>query len=238
MVRRFGVRAPTSAAAAAALVVACSGATSASVADLDASAHDAAGATVEGGADRGDASAPADAATRDGDPASRDSSSNADSAPQPIASDPCPQPSGPPIFLDCDTHCHGTPLAAMCSAVTCDVTVHAALPQGGALVRTPETPGSDPKCAARCPGGSVVYGMGFDASTQQTGWIIRVGAPWKVIVGSQTPFCADAHAQPPATCRGVPPSYSGAVYFVTDDPNAPARNVTIEEANGANACPS
>jgi hypothetical protein len=153
------------------------------------------------------------------------------------ASDPCP--SGPPASypdMDCDQTCSdaGT---SFCATVKCGPTVSAIVGFDNGFrvafpyrIRTPEGPGIDPNCAAQCPAGGYVYGIGVKTNTAYTGssFIVKVGAPWEIIQGSQVPYCSDTNSLPPRQCAWFANLSPTPIYIMTKDPNAPARDILFD----------
>jgi hypothetical protein len=179
-----------------------------------------------------DATSPsADATVDDGGGKSEASSPDvADAGPGPSSpSDPCPDPSN--TFLDCDPKCQpDTPDA--CATATCGPAVPflGEFFRADQVFRPRESPGTDPQCVIRCGDGGVVYGYAFEFSPGlNSTFEINVEKPWLYVPASATSFCT---APRPAvdTCYTVnplKPYYDNLFYIVTDDPNAPAVNITI-----------
>jgi hypothetical protein len=109
-------------------------------------------------------------------------------------------------------------------------------------MRTPDHPGVDPKCQPRCGAGNTDYAMAFRLSLPfyRRGVRITVGAPWLIApYNTYYPYCMKPGGSPS-------PPVSGCVYapvdfydfmIVTTDPNAPSRNVIIEEPPVGEKCP-
>jgi hypothetical protein len=159
------------------------------------------------------------------------------------APDPCPV-NDPPhkleILDDCDPVCCGQdPLCQgstgeagqlqFCSDATCG-SGPATLQENYGLsfvVRTPGHPGIDPACVSDCPDGGFVYGLGLTLNPQAPAiFDITVGPPWKIIQHSNTRYCT-ANGSTLATGCAVAYGFPQTIYVVTDDPNAPARNITF-----------
>lgn len=111
------------------------------------------------------------------------------------------------------------------------------------VIRTPSKPGTDPNCAAACGVSwlpASTYGVGVsvavpnDPSKQLKA---TIGAPWRVLMTwPDGDWCIDATSQP--LCKVWNFNSYAVVAFITDDPNAPARNGTIEEVpKGTGVCP-
>lgn len=142
--------------------------------------------------------------------------------------DPCP---GVTPIVNCSNTCGGP--SASCETATCGFYEY--VPYSPWVIRTPSKPGANSKCAAQCPGSGLVYGIGVrkaDVPTDPTkGLVVKVPKPWAVLRESykkanSAMFCS---ALSLAThCLEVQHT-SPDLLFVTDDPNAPAVNITLEE---------
>ncbi len=158
--------------------------------------------------------------------------------------DPCPpiQNGSSALYIDCDpqSNCDlnmKSPLS-MCQQMTC--AMGGTYTDGAAtnypatwFIRTPEAPGIDSTCARDCPSSPWVYGLsvtlGADtrAPVDQMGYKVAVPPPWFVVSGTTTPFCPIS-TSPAAGCAWFDGSRDTTFYLVTGDPNAPARNVSIQ----------
>jgi hypothetical protein len=111
------------------------------------------------------------------------------------------------------------------------------------VLRTPNAPGVDPACAARCPGSGYVYGMGFTiGGTGPMGYVqVTVGAPW-IMVWAGDPYCDYFDASGPGqTMTGcLTGLVKGGDYFyvLTKDPNAVARNIEVSFSGTPFTCPA
>jgi hypothetical protein len=106
------------------------------------------------------------------------------------------------------------------------------------VIRTPNAPGVDPACASRCPSGGYVFGVGLDFANGGPWITIGVGAPWEIVSGSRSPFCADSTSQVTTTgCLSFATATNPNVYIMTKDPNAPARNITVLHTSTMQVCP-
>jgi hypothetical protein len=157
--------------------------------------------------------------------------------------DPCPNVA---VAVNCSSTC-GTSATA-CSGVSCGkaplanaVTIrnYSDLPY---VIRTPDHPGVDPACETMCAQPGVtdtvpVYAIRFDVAMQWAtpGVRLVVGAPWKIdyFVNSSSQVCGGADSV--SGCELLPYEFNPIVVW-TDDPNAPSRNIVIEETD-AGKCP-
>lgn len=163
----------------------------------------------------------------------------------PPAGDPCPNQA---IAINCSATCGVSSQA--CALATCrasaaigytpekvQITTYSQLPM---VIRTPNKPGVDPHCAASCsdPARVPTYAIAFRISlpTYNNGVRILVGDPWKI--GRYDPYapgCKDT-LNVETGCTFVPVAAEDEVVW-TDDPNAPVRNIVIEEAPAGQQCP-
>ncbi|MBK8998726.1 MAG: hypothetical protein IPM35_23640 [Myxococcales bacterium] len=149
--------------------------------------------------------------------------------------DPCPTKTP---LVNCASDCGG-PTPSCAQATSCGFyyfeTKWIDYPY---VVRTPSKPGSDPKCTGLCSPASTVYGMGIDFSPPFKagyGLKIKVKKPWFVRAeGLWGSFCPDSIAKQECTVWG---NVTPKITVFTDDPTAPAANVTIEEIPLPGSCP-
>jgi hypothetical protein len=183
-----------------------------------------------------------DAETDAESPAPLDAPSEGDSSG--VRGDPCPEtPDSSNLFVsDCDKQCTQSPqLMQDCANLTCSSVVGAGTgfypPSYTDVFRTPNAPGTDPKCTTICPF-PYAYGFGFTVSAA-TSIIVRVGDPYVIIAHSARPFCADSQSIVKMSCAriDIPPTHYEEVYVMTNDPNAPARNITVTLVTGNETCP-
>jgi hypothetical protein len=143
---------------------------------------------------------------------------------------------------DCDDHCTQSPqMMDRCPDLTCSTVVREIA--GGFspsldtdLFRTPNAPGTDPQCLTACSQG-YVYGFGFRVGLGFS-IIVRVGDPWVIIAHSLQPYCTDSNSLVLSHCARIDlsPTHAEYVFVMTKDPNAPARNITIQVVTGNEAC--
>jgi hypothetical protein len=188
--------------------------------------------------DRADGSESADVMASVSDAPSGSVSDAPASAADAAPSDPCPVASYS-IAQNCDSTC-STLSTTSCSQARCGSGGQAAsisFISSPLAVRTPDAPGTDPDCATECPGGGVAYAM-TDLLVVSKDVDVRVAAPWAVYfqpANGPTPFPTCPLPAQTSSCVHVPASATeGALFIVTNDPQAPARNVYIEAGD---ACP-
>jgi hypothetical protein len=237
-------------------VAGCGGAPmSAIVCDADALAEgrcpsngDAASADVavapDSGSPTADAAVDATALEGGGDATALDASSEPDAetdggteASGPSA-DPCPTASGSIHLLhDCDPACCSADPscaawgAGSCASATCGAGPELMPLNESFYVRTPDHPGVDAKCAANCPSAGFVYGLGFKVNLSVSGYyrlLVGVGDPWVILPLSPTPYCPATPSHAQTGCDALFVSNGDTIYIMTTDPNAPARNITLE----------
>ena len=153
-------------------------------------------------------------------------------------SDPCPNPMNASFWFNCDTQCN--PAAgdhAACQKATCSALgtlMSGSLGQTGFpeyIIRTPANPGTDPTCATDCPAHPWAYGISATlAADNGTPYKVTVSPPW-YLVGTTTPFCTNAMFTSVTPCINFDGLVDEVVYIVTMDPNAPARDVVIQQAS-------
>lgn len=178
----------------------------------------------------------------DAQPPMPDAASDAEASSQ-IPDDPCPPT---PIFMDCSGQCQDLTTActdpqkhATCSESPTYVSVekHEQFPF---VIRTPSKPGMDPACTALCGPGSTAYGLAvrvvlpYDPVYLMR---VKVGAPWRILFAQTGEYCMGGSV---AECHIFTPNFAGTatnVTIVTDDPNAPARNVVVERLPKPVTCP-
>ncbi len=168
-----------------------------------------------------------------GDGAAPDTATASGDAPAEVAgdaggADPCPTK---PAALDCSGMCGGAKGA--CDDRTCwkggDLAYAQLKAPGPWIVRTPDKPGTNPKCA-RC-GPKVVSTVMVAVDTSTLSFPLNrvrfsVAPPWHL--GFSNSGCPEL----PEQCKVA----EGVVVY-TDDPNAPARNVTIDLIKFGEGCP-
>lgn len=169
-----------------------------------------------------------------------DAPSDAIAADSGALDDACPTT---PLYLNCDDECRGPSpeCYAPGSRVTCSggattaaVYDHAAFPL---VVRTPSHPGVDQKCIGECGESNTVFGVSLYVGVPDGSvYALRVTAPepWRVRFSKFADFCLDGAS---AGCSVYDYGTSIAVEIVTDDPNAPARNVLLERVPKPAICP-
>lgn len=152
--------------------------------------------------------------------------------------DPCPTKTP---LVNCASDCGG-PTASCAQATACGFylyqTKYTDYPY---ILRTPSKPGVDPTCTALCSPPSTVYGMGiaFEPPFKAGyGLKIKVKKPWfiraEAWVGGKDYFCPISLSKQECFVWGtVTPKLT----VFTDDPNAPAANVTIDEIPLPGSCP-
>lgn len=177
---------------------------------------------THGDANDEDGSSPSDAG------ASNDANSDPDAMP-----DPCPSPLM--SYMVCDSACPGpSNSSSQCAQAMCGASVPISTPPPAdfaTFVRTPNAPGVDPNCAQECPSGGWVYGLGFQVNPIPDAYTVKVGPPWEIFVAStMAPFCPMPNFAP-VSCMTIPSYSSGAIFVMTKDPNAPARNIEFDFAN-------
>ncbi len=101
------------------------------------------------------------------------------------------------------------------------------------VIRTPSMPGSDSTCATDCPAQPWAFGLSVTVgpSYGHKGYAVTVAPPWYLITGTNTPFCPKNSTMLPPNCLWFDGTTSELLYVVTNDPNAPARNVTFQYAS-------
>lgn len=161
--------------------------------------------------------------------------------------DPCPSQT---IGLNCSYSCGGPTkdcTSPTVEAITCQdpsTSPGDSFPifyptQFPFVLRTPSHPGTDPRCTAACNPPSTVFQILIDIHANllapATGVKVTVPAPWKVhMVTSDFNMCIPA-SQP--NCGADDYGSGSFIEIVTDDPDAPARNVLIERATPPVTCP-
>ena len=153
-------------------------------------------------------------------------------------------------MLDCDPACCGAIPSCLedaastvvgsgsCAGATCaggplKITVAAAdgVPT---IVRTPDRPGVDPACAAACPMGGYVYGLGLEYPGSEMPIMVTVGPPWELFIGfNNTLYCpffdAGKGGSTPVKTSCLSETFVNdeIIFVMTKDPNAPARDISI-----------
>jgi hypothetical protein len=98
------------------------------------------------------------------------------------------------------------------------------------VLRTPSKPGTDPDC--QCS--DTTYGIALLLPSDPPGaaWRVTVTAPWHIKTSIPPSFCdVSASSQCVVVTAFVP------LVLATDDPSAPARNVTFEIVPSNTQCP-
>ncbi len=200
--------------------------------DAGAAADGESGLTTDGG-QRSDATPESDARQD-----VLDGSASPGSPDAPPQSDPCPSQSSTFIVLQCDSRCPAMS-TALCAETTCGpkIVMSANFDKNlPVVVRTPEAPGTDARCQLQCPSAGFVYGIGFDLyPPSAVPFVAWVDPPW-TIVASQTPYCPDAQLGAEGNCIRYAATGGGGFFVMTQDPNAPARNVHFDMP-AAHPCP-
>jgi hypothetical protein len=155
------------------------------------------------------------------------------------APDPCPTSN---VFLDCDPNCTPSVLPTTCRTGTCTVGTPIDAPAGGGIpptFRTAQSPGTDSNCATFCPSRGIVYGYKFNVQNAQAAFYVIVEPPWYVSAyNSSAPYCPAASLNPNhSSCLLLNPrqtGYNSEFIIVTNDPQAPARNVQLVSGS---SCP-
>jgi hypothetical protein len=173
------------------------------------------------------------------------------------ASDPCPGANMPPVFADCAGDCtDSSATAAQCTFLACPSGADPSLNPNivtvttfPGIIRTPSGPSS--ACEAMCapdagpgPHDDVTSAVVFAVHLPPATWVqVTVDPPWWVQglgspsgISSPDVVCADTNL----SYRSSPCIWWDGRYIEvgTNDPNPPARNVTIELVPGGNSsCP-
>ena len=156
--------------------------------------------------------------------------------------DPCPST---PVSINCSQTCNQTTLP--CAQVSCQtlpmpaveplvISSYSQLPM---IIRTPDLPGVSPECATACGGrstsGAFEVAVRVSLPYAKNGFRIIAGSPYTIgHFDPYAPFCTGE--QPISGCG----SFLGTFYdflIWTDDPNAPSRNIVIEETLPGQECP-
>jgi len=146
--------------------------------------------------------------------------------------------------MDCSGQCDV--VSPRCEMATCreegpygvTVTEESELPY---IFRTPFHPGVDPACGELCDGPvETAYGTGVKVLIDDVpGTVLKatVGAPWRINTTDYmfSDYCIDSAT--PFECSLAWIGGYIAFVVVTDDPNAPARNVKIERVPAPGSCP-
>ncbi len=161
-----------------------------------------------------------------------------------VPDDPCPTGINiSQILRNCSTTCAAQ---SSCSDIACQSASEVDLPSvdGPEYVRTPSQPGMNVNCSVCST--STAYSFTIRADTYQVASYhlrVTVSPPWSLATGysATNPLCYDSAtatqcaiiAQGSSTAGGPYPW----VYVVTNDPNAPARNIVIEQSVDGGDCP-
>lgn len=192
------------------------------------------GGSGEGGADDGSPDAAGDELGDSSPDAPMDTAST-------WIDDPCPL-AGTGIQVNCDLP-GGAPACSAglnpCSATACgapgggiDVYSSAQYPY---WMRTPSHPVALWECVSLCGAGDTIFGMGVHLEGLNADFRVTVAAPWKIVQGTSPGYCMSAAE--PSECVVIPEAPNVYVAIVTNDPNAPARNVRIERVPHGTVCP-
>ncbi len=174
-----------------------------------------------------------------------------DAADARAASDPCPMMPPPTMAagdppLVCDPKCGQAPNeykydSTKCPTATCSGDFggqHTLSWDRPWIIRTPESPGVDPKCAQLCPSGKFVFALHLGVFNHRQPLRIRVAPPWRVFdLPPFGPLCPPPDAGAASSCVELGPADVDDVYIVTDDPAAPGRNVEFLISQTQPACP-
>jgi hypothetical protein len=94
------------------------------------------------------------------------------------------------------------------------------------------------RCTAACNPPTTVYELDLSVVgplfAPKTGLRVTVGPPWRVRISGTLDLCISA-SQP--GCAHIDNGSYNQIEVVTDDPDAPARNVVIERAAPPVTCP-
>jgi hypothetical protein len=167
-----------------------------------------------------------------------------DAGPQ---SDPCPtSPGSGAVILNCDPACPAYS-ESVCRVASClqtdasfsDIPV-LSVTDRPSIFRTPSSPGTAPVCATTCFDGGVSYGFELQPTPSISyPYLVITEPPWKILYEPPVPYCAPPNSAA-TNCVEFDPSsqyYTSPDFLiVTNDPNAPARNIQIETATPA-GCP-
>lgn len=141
----------------------------------------------------------------------------------------------------------------MCAGTTCTQELFSSAKVKDAakypyVFRTPSHPGVDPNCEPACADQTdfpdamapALYGMYVLVKPPEDSskvLKVTVGEPWWIkITGEGRPyFCLDW--SPQQGCAVAPQNTGLTVMILTDDPNAPARNVVLDEVDKPGSCP-
>lgn len=198
------------------------------------------GGAVEGGSGQSGAAGDAGHSGSSGVSGARGGSGGtADDAGPGLEDEPCPSE---PLSMDCSGQC-GV-LSPDCALGTCQELWPDLIVDDPELLpftfRTPSHPGVDPACEEWCSEPTAtVYGLGatFYFSPQPVGVVLRaqVDLPWRIVM---TDYLDAQYCEPnAAVCAVGWNSADISFQIVTDDPNAPARNVTVELVDKPGSCP-
>jgi hypothetical protein len=108
------------------------------------------------------------------------------------------------------------------------------------VLRTPSTPGVDPQCTPICGLGGIVYSLGVNFQIPYVaGKVLKatVTAPWSVWIGNDSVDDLCFTGAQNGCALSVLTNTDRTVYVTTTDPNAPARNVYIEQVAAGSTCP-
>jgi hypothetical protein len=160
--------------------------------------------------------------------------------------EPCP---GEALQVDCSNQCSDGG-AVSCDEVACSrFDVRAGDPSiavidvpARVVLRTPDHPGKSDDCAIACgnwPSRKVrAFGMGFKTALHGADGVrVRVEPPWWIgdILGLSSLYCPDDSQMDKG--QGCYAQRQERTFLIwTDDPNAPARNITIEPIERGQGC--
>lgn len=230
------------------------------VPELDSTTPDGSGAAV----DAGEASIISDTGTSESVDVWSQPDAPADGS-DASPDDPCPGPTSPPLRLDCSGQCPLADGGIACASTSFSMflcTGNHLPPQDVLTISTSELPetirtpeGASPACVSQCadagpagglPDGSVLAtaSLVFAAYDSIITMEVRVAPPWFISVD---PAGISGSVNVPACLESLPPyRYTktgcfvsqGTIFIVwTNDPDPPARNITVRQvASAAQGC--
>jgi hypothetical protein len=154
-------------------------------------------------------------------------------------SDPCPEK----LAVNCSTSCGGP---FECDKVRCQELPSHNTPtyylyderEFPVTIRTPERPPQDSECGAICGPAAPRFAIGL-AVDGVVFWHyrVRVAAPWRIVQAERPKsYCPKEGGIDYGSCRAVHKENT-LTLIVTDDPDAPARNIVIEKIAPDGGCP-
>jgi hypothetical protein len=163
-----------------------------------------------------------------------------------LVADPCPTET---IAIDCSNRCTDGGTDA-CRKVACsrydirkgDPSIVVVDVPAKVVLRTPDHPGKSDDCAVACgnwPNRTAkAFGMGFKTALHGADGVrVRVEPPWWIgdVLGISSLYCPDDSQMDNAQgCYAMRGERTFLIW--TDDPNAPARNITIEPIAMGQTC--